>query len=432
MTVNRLAIGFLTKDRVELSRQSVQPLLQPERLDLFWFDGSDTPEGRTLPVEVSLTQPPGHRIFIHSDVRGGPDAAVAYALTTMLKGTDYTHIGLVENDVLLPDNWLDSILALFDIGFHEGLAVGAASARCYEDRILIQRDGYAVMHNLGWGMQIMTREAARLALTHMRTGHTLENRRLFCQLTGMDIGKYWAFRGQDHMLCADWGNDRVLAALGLASLALTPSPVQMIGQTPPLAEQGLTIAGPDGVPGLLDDDRFALYRDRTACRRNETWLPASTHFLCQDNTYTIFPHQLLHLGASRIGDWRLKWAQGFGPFAWRAGGDDRTYWPYANEPVSLPTLSAQVSGPVEALVSGGDTGGQWVIEDTHSGYVAKPTLSSEAESGVVGLVVPSGVSYRPIRLTALTPGVVFYGLRVREPQPWDPTWRFDWNDLPPV
>src|ERR1700722_385526 len=122
--MNRVAIGFLTKDRVELSKQSVVPLLQPDKFDLWIFDGSDTPEGRAFPVETSLSASTHHNIRMHHDVRGGPDAAVAYALTHMFKGADYTHVGIVENDVLLHPDWFAPTMALFDRGAADGLLVG--------------------------------------------------------------------------------------------------------------------------------------------------------------------------------------------------------------------------------------------------------------------------------------------------------------------
>jgi 2-deoxy-D-gluconate 3-dehydrogenase len=123
----------------------------------------------------------------------------------------YTHIGLVENDVLLDKDWFDQTMALFEQGKAAGLEVGAVSARCYEDRILIQRDGYAITHNTGAGMIIFSRKAAELVLQNYRTVFTTENRLLFAQLSGIDIGAYWAFRGSQHWLVADWNFDRVLA-----------------------------------------------------------------------------------------------------------------------------------------------------------------------------------------------------------------------------
>jgi len=37
-----------------------------------------------------------------------------------------------------------------------------------------------------------------------------------------------------------------------------------------------------------------------------------------------------------------------------------------------------------------------------------------------------------VRLTALSPGVCFLGLKTREPQPWLPNVKFDYWTLPPA
>lgn len=415
--MNRIAIAYLSKDRVELSRRTIKSLLGLP-VDLFWIDGSSTEEGRAVPYKVSLDQEPGHRIFVHGSIYGGPDAAVAYALTAMLDGGDYDYVGLCESDVLLHDDWFGPTLALFERGASDGLTVGAVSARCFQDRILVQRDGYALMHNLGFGMQIMTREAGQIALCNMRTGWTQDNRRLFCQLSGLDIGTWWAFKAMDHQICGDWNQDRVLAAHGLASLALTPSPVEMIGQEPPLAEQGLKLVEEPFEP-LRNDEAFARYVETTRRIRDGEIRVGTTRAIYRDDTGSTlyFPHQIGAIdGAEFTGDWRLKWTQGFGPFAYRAGAEC--------------SLTVTVSGPCEFLVAGGAKGGQVLVEDLRSGYSVKPTLPPGDQ--IMSLVVPCGVSHRAVRLTMLAPGPVFHGLRCRERQVMQQGWLFDHSQLPPV
>ena len=417
----KVCLAFLTKDRVDLSRRTIEPLLNCGA-NILWCDGSATEEGKQFPHEVQMRAGERHGIIVHGSVRGGPDAAVVYALTQMLKGGDWTHVGLVENDVLLHPDWFGPTMALFERGAADGLTVGAVSARAYEDRILFQRDGYAVMHNLGWGTQVLTREAAALSLAHMRTSLTSENRRLFARLSNLDIGRWWAFRSHDGVLCADWGNDRVLASHGLASLALVPSPVEMIGQDPPLAGQGLKVAG-QPVELLRNDEAFATYAVRTAAIRRGERDPAWWPWLHDpaSGTFTYFAHQVEGIGARYEGDWRLEFSQGFGPFAWRADLEPPT--------VGSASVTIPLSGPVELLASGGKQGGSLRAEDTHSGYVASPILPPD---DLVSLPIPAQVSYRDVRLTALSPGIVFYGVRSREPQPFSPQWRFDWHKLPPI
>src|ERR1700677_940218 len=195
--MNRVAIAFSTCDRPELTKRSIEPLLQPRKFDLHWIDGSKTKEGQQLPGQYHFRQ-------FHPQILGGSGPAIVYALSTLLN-LRYEYIGLVENDVLLKDGWFEDMMALFERGKEDGLEVGAVSARAYEDRILIQRDGNAVMHNLGAGMIMFSRKAAQLVLQNYRTVWTTENRLLFAQLSGIDIGKYWAFKGEQQFLVADWG-----------------------------------------------------------------------------------------------------------------------------------------------------------------------------------------------------------------------------------
>lgn len=421
--MNRVAIAFLTRDRVELSKQTIRPLLQPDKFDLWWIDGSNTLAGQELPEDYS------QGMFVRSGVRGGADAAIVYALTAMLKDEKYGYVGICESDVLLSPDWFAQTMALFERGREEGLNVGAASPRCYEDRILIQREGYAIMHNLGAGVVIFTREAARLILDSYRSTWSTDNRNIFCQLSGIDIGTTWAFRGSPQWLTADWGFDAILARAGLASLATIPDYgekplVEMIGQTPSLAEQGLILAtGP--VNHLRNDFAFDLYKQRLSDVWKgkadiETSPPIHRDVL---GNFTIFPHQMHCLNGVYAGDWRLKWTQGFGPFSWVATsvGD---------------SLTVPLVGHCEMLASGGnvsDLGAQVEIVDDHSGFSCSPVLAPEGpNSQIMAIPVPANISYREVRLTALSPGITFYGIRTREPQMLYHATRFDHTMLPPA
>lgn len=402
----RVAIAFLTKDRVDLTKQSIKPLLQGGGFDLHIFDGSKTVEGQKLLDEYESYA------MIHRVVRGGADPAVLYALTTLFHNHEYTHIGLVENDVLLPTDWFETACKLFEWGEEDDLSVGAVSLRAYEDRILLQRPRYAVMHNLGWGTQIMTREAVGLCIANMRTSYTLENRKLFAQLVDNDIGRYWAFATGEHWIVPDWGNDKILAAHGLASLALTPSPVQMLDQD--LAAQGLRLAT-ESIEGLADNALFARYVDRMEAAHNGSWQPAITIPFSREegNAWTIFAHQMRYLGGFYSGGkWTLRWAPAYGGFAWQAA---------SNEKESPPTLSVRILGPCEVQVTGGPNGGRVAVMDLASGFEVCPSLPSEQQhQPLIGIMVPGGLTYRTIRVVALDPGVTFWSIRTREEQPLMP------------
>lgn len=423
----KTALTLLTCNKPELVEQSIKPLLEAAReqhFHLYVADGSTSEENEKAIWELAYPT-----ATIRSNVRGGAGAAIVYALTEMLNSEEnYTHVGLTESDVVLRDNWL-GCLDLFSRGEADGLAVGAVSARCYVDRVLFQREHYAVMHNLGAGFVVFTRAAAQLVLDSFRTGFTTDNRRIFCQLANVDLAPFWAFRQNEHPLTADWHWDATLAAHGYASLALTPSPCEMIGQDPPLAEQGLEIAaGP--VESRRNNSDFSRYATRLNKVRNKEFQHGvETKFFYDASTslWTYFPHQMHMLGASYEGDWKLKEVRGWGTFGWEAGEnriDDNT----DPEGALSSNIDIPAFGSIAVLFSGGKFGGKVEIVDEQSGYRATPELPKE--SGLLQLVVPGGVSYRNIQVTALTPGVVFYGIQSREKQPSLPNETFDYSRLP--
>ena len=422
----RVAIAFSTKDRVELSAGSITPLLNCGA-DVMLFDGSATAQGKTFPHKYK-----SEVHSIHTDVRGGSGAAIVCALTTLLNekwyGNPpdkkknpgwYDYIGLVENDVVLDEGWFEPTMELFKRGEEDGLEVGAVSARCYLDRILIQRDGYAVTHNTGAGMIIFSRKAAELVLREYRVQWTTENRMIFAQLTGKDIGAYWAFRGTEHFLVADWRWDALLASHGMASLALVPSPVTMIGQTPPLEDQGLELAK-EPMDALRDDELFKRYAGNLeAVRRGNTTI-ASYGLFNRDTSggRTVFPHQIASIGGRYEGDWKLKDAPGFGPFGWIA---------VENSVITVPVL-----GPCEFMISGGKDGSEAHVVDEASGYDARPVLQQEGPKGqIMTIAIPGNCNYRSIRAT-LSPGATFYGVRCRDEQPMVTGPSFSYETLPPA
>jgi hypothetical protein len=426
----KVAIGFSTKDRCEQVKQVAARLLPSvgSKYDLFWFDGSNTPAGEELPTALERWAP--RKITVYNNVRGGPDRAFVVAMTAMLKHpNNYNFIGYCEDDVLLEPDWFDRTMQLFEVGLRHGLQVGAVSARAYEDRVLIQRDGYAVMHNLGWGHVIFTRRAANLVLQHYRTGWTTENRRVFAQVCGKDIAPWWAFRGSEQWFCSDWGADAVLAQNGLASLALTPSICEMIGQRPALEEQGLRLVK-RSVDLLRDNRVFERYRDTTAA----IW---AGKFRCNSRPQVFqmdlnvggqifFAHQLGLLRALWKGVWEAEWNLGFGPFAWISSPG--LEW----EGSSGNQLLVELAGPCDILMGGGKQGGSARVRDLASGYEVEPDLAAATAGAQMfsNVVVPANVAYRTIVVDKISPGVVIYGIKVRETQMIDPRWWFDADCLP--
>jgi hypothetical protein len=412
--VTNVAIAFSTKDRVELTKQTLpKPTTD---FDLFWIDGSSTQLGQDFISEAP--DHPSHKRF--TNVQGGADAAIVFALTTMLTDPkNYDYVGLWENDVLLRDGWFQPTMDLFE-KYHGlvSLEVGAVSARAYVDRVLIQRTGFSAMLNLGAGHVIFTREAAELILANYRTGYWTDTRAIFEHVSGIDIGHFACFRGNQQHTTADWLWDAVLAQHGLASLALTPCMADMIGQDPPLVEQGLKLVDSDSAARYNDDEAFRAYKENLNYIRAGEWRPnviTPIFHSSAANSYLYYAHQLPR--PHWEGDWRLKWSQGFGPFAWRAGSDDAK-------------LTVSLYGPVVFLVSGGKNGGKVKIVDTDSGYEISPDLPANQPQNIAAMQVPAGVSYRQIEMTC-SEGVVFYGVQTTEQQP-STSEKFDYSKLPLV
>ena len=424
----KTAISVLTFNKPELVAQSLPPLLEGARqhhYHLFVCDGSTTEANEKALFE--LAYPTAN---IRSNVRGGAGAAIVYALTMMLKHEEnYDVVGLVESDVLLLDNWRDC-LSLFDVGRDSNLLVGAVSARAFEDRVLFQRDGYGVMHNLGAGMVLFTRQAAQLILDNFRTMWTSDNRRIFAQLSGHDLASFWAFRANEHFSTADWAWDAILAAHGLASLALTPSPVEMIGQNPPLAEQGLTIVQ-EPVEERRKDNAFNYYAGCLKSIRDgrmRLGIDTRFHYDVPNATWTYFPHQMAMLGGVYSGDWRFEECRGWGTFKWVATNEEQ-FRSNISEPSA--SLVVPVFGPCSILISGGAAGGKVEVVDEQSGFKADPVLPAEGpENQILQMMIPGGLTYRRIRVTMLSPGCCFYGIQSREKQPFLRNVGFDHSVLP--
>jgi hypothetical protein len=234
---------------------------------------------------------------------------------------------------------------------------------------------------------------------------------------------YAAFRGNEQWVTTDWGFDAQLARHGLASLALTPARCQMIGQAPPLEQQGLELvpwadACRNGLlPNANNDPAFELYRANLAdIRAKHSRLDAPDIIVRQGGGMIFFAHQLGYLagGPTWQGTSELLWSQGFGPFAYRAGPGGMS-------------LAVRLSGSCSFLVAGGNTGGKVSVEDMRSAFRSAPELP--AESPIIEVVVPGSPVPRELKVS-FDEGTVFSGIQTVEPQMLDTTFRFDWHQLP--
>src|SRR5258708_4243033 len=112
----KLAIGYSSKDQVELTKQTLLQLMQSVKADIYWGDGSSTEEGKAF-----IDSFPSNDKVRKYTVRGGADAAIAWKLTEILEHPEYSHIGLLENDVLLDEDWFEPTMELFEKGKTDGL-----------------------------------------------------------------------------------------------------------------------------------------------------------------------------------------------------------------------------------------------------------------------------------------------------------------------
>jgi hypothetical protein len=298
---------------------------------------------------------------------------------------------------------------LFDYSRTEGLPVGAVSARSFEDRILVQRDGYAVMHNVGAGHVIFTREAAKIILANYRTGWWPENRATFAQLSGLDIGKWAAFHHNEQMITADWSFDTILAAHGLATVALTPSKATMIGQEMTLEQQGLKPATAD-VEERRNNQAFEMFRrNLLAVQSGELDLGKVDFHLRNSQGIVTFPHHAARHGGKFFGDWKTRWMQAFGPFCYESQGDAR--------------FSIPVFGPVAFHVGAGPVR----LRDHATGYQTDNDFSTTDQ--IATLSVPRDKQYGEIEIE-FGKGACLVAIETTQAQPQRNDTTFDFSTLP--
>ena len=220
-------------------------------------------------------------------------------------------------------------------------------------------------------------------------------------------------------LTADWHWEAALACHGLAALALTPSRVEMIGQDPPLEQQGLKIATKPIERGNADN--FFCYRQRMDdIYEGATALGIDPvlHHDADSNVHTFFAHQIEMLGGRTNGAWAVKDIRRIGPLTYIASDDDAQ-------------LEMPLTGNCSFLVSGGENGGKIKIVDTASGFEAEPFLPAEANGGaLLSVNVPGLFATRTVKLIAKSKDVRFYAVQVREPQVTLPQVKFGWGSLP--
>lgn len=315
---SHVAVAYSTKDRTELTRATVAPLLGDPGIDLFWFDGSATDAGRALPHQLCAGSPAA--CAIHGGVTGGPDRAIFYALQT-LRDHGYALIILIENDVLVADGWYDALRAAMDRARADGFRVGGGSVRVIQRRVLSFNDSYCLLLNSGAGFLALTNKAAGILLQHYRTCDGAELLRHLRYLTGHDLTGAVAFSGTQG-LSADWLFDIMLYLHGYAVAA------------PPVSFASNIDLGPSYPPVPVIEharahDTATRFRIARPAQLRGIERP---HFSFQKSPVSdlslIGCHQLqltVNAGGGRApvrlsGPWKRRWLQMLGPFAMQGTG----------------------------------------------------------------------------------------------------------------
>jgi len=410
---HRVAFALSTKDRVALTREMLPPFLEEGAYDLFLLDGSATEEGQRFPFEL---QAKSQRVReIHTGVYGGPDVAIVRALSRMLEA-GYEYCGLIENDVKLKSGWFANLTALLDRGQVEGLRVGAVGSRTYRSRVLISRDDFAIMLNLGAGMILLHRDAARIILNGYRTANWYEV--YFAALHGAGVslndqcGRRTSLDLMNMVRTADWWFDALLLLNGYCSLAPAPTMAENIDP------QARSMFGGDYVQSRFkitdqDDQRFCQFvqkQDALAASDSKgDWLARSKLFLThsQIGRWFVFPHQALTLGGCELtGPWAMKWLQTWGPFSFCAqSGESKLKLKCAGDSCAIGVIFGPNAGVVEARAN-----------DT---VIAQADLRRETEEiALVQLQMPYFDEWQ-IDVRPTSQGIFQWtGVSYRDAQPW--------------
>jgi len=221
---DKIGFAFSTKDRPDFTKQTLNTIDIEKGFDLIWCDGSDAKEGKKLLDKykfknIKLAEK-------NWDVHGGPDKAICFGLKRLLD-LGYDYCGLIENDILFKKGWFKKLIDSYNFGVKEGLAVGATTIRNYESRVLEYRNNYTINWNIGAGMILFSRQAAKIIVNNYPSSPiTARKIRLFyAKLTGIDLIKnkeLW-FNKIDRRLSPDWEYETILYKHGLTSVGSVPA-----------------------------------------------------------------------------------------------------------------------------------------------------------------------------------------------------------------
>ena len=265
---SNFAFAYSTKDRTDLTLETLPLVDSDNRFDLLWFDGSTTSDGKKLPGQYEFQNCSLREI--HYDVTGGPDVAILTALHRMVDA-GYDYCGLIENDILLENDWFETTLKAMISAQSEGLPVGAVTARTIDSRVLYKRQDYAVLWNLGAGMALFTRDAANIILKDYATTASdwLSDR--WKKEAGINLGDdAWELRMDQKRrgLGVDWTFAARLMEHGLASIGTLPNSARNVDMD--VEKEYRTKYSSQEPERVAEQEKdFVAYKSTLLAKRNE-------------------------------------------------------------------------------------------------------------------------------------------------------------------
>lgn len=394
----RIGICFSTKDRVDYTTQTAPALLRTEGIDVIWVDGSVTEDGKALPLlwadKTSVIRE------VHHEVRGGPDVAILYSLKR-LYDLGYDYCGILENDVLLEDGWLDRLMELFSWGERNGIAVGGATVCSFKARELVDFGPAAVISHLGACMAVFPRAVIPLLLAHYRTSTIGEVRSLFRRLWRLDIQE-WE-EGRNYALSTDCFYASILATMGYACLATVPTAARSIDEHLVGPNWRYSEGSDAEAPENAARARLFLNTHMPLVRRHGPLAMVADHY---GPGWTVYMPQVLWRASGYLrltGEPTYRWLQNYGPFA--------VTLQKPGEGIALSFFGKSMNF---IFSSGAESGS---ISVTVNGITARCSLAKEA--GLHVLPIQGVGEMTEVTLTAEGDGLaVLAALRFAEEQPW--------------
>jgi hypothetical protein len=226
---DRVGFALSSKDRYLFTLQTLQSLDTDGGFDLVWNDASKEPGVPALAKNYKFQN--AKLAEVNYGVGGGPDRAVCFGLSRLLK-LGYDYVGLIENDILFRPGWFAALMGVFSRGAEAGIVCGSATARSFESHVLEYRDGYGVQCDIGAGMLLFSRPAAEIivdmysrAASLQMTTHTWM--KFYADLFGLNLhpfSPFWAYPPEKAFPCTlDWGYSPSLYLRGYASLSTIPT-----------------------------------------------------------------------------------------------------------------------------------------------------------------------------------------------------------------